>query len=238
MSIKSEQALKDRYLEVCERLDKAINNAGRKAEDITLLAVSKFHDAEYIRFIAGLGQSFFGESYVQEGLAKQVLLADMDITWHFVGHLQTNKARLASGKFALIHGVDSLRLARVLSDCATPNSSKEEKQDILIQVNMGGEEQKSGISPDRAEQLAEDILSLPGVRLLGLMCLPPFFSDAEKSRPFFAGLRELRDKLEEKLGINLPCLSMGMSNDFACAIEEGASIVRIGTSIFGPRNLH
>lgn len=234
-STKRTETLTRNLAAVRARMAEACKRAGRGADDVLLVAVSKFHPASDIAALAAAGQRHFGESYAQEALAKQAELTDQDILWHFIGGLQTKKARQVAGRFALIHSLDSEKLARELAKRA-----KEERvlQPVLIEVNMG-EEQKAGVEESDLISLAELTLSLKdrgcGLDLRGLMCLPPVFDEPEEARPAFAYLRELRDDLATRLGVPLPELSMGMTGDFEAAIEEGATIVRVGTSIFGPR---
>ena len=239
------EALRERLAEVRGRVAEAARRAGRKAEEVTLLAVSKTHPAEAVAAAYALRQVDFGENYVQEVLAKQEALADLPLRWHFIGHLQSNKARFMTGRFSLIHTVDSIKLAQNLhkylgqvapegSDGGASAPARE--QEILIQVNIGAEEQKSGVAATGLFNLAEGILALPGLRLTGLMCIPPLSLGPEETRPYFARLRELGDELKRETGLKLPHLSMGMSQDFEVAIAEGASIVRVGTDIFGHRD--
>jgi len=229
------EELSKRLADVKRRMAAACVRAGRAPESVRLVAVSKFHPASDVAALAAAGQRDFGESYAQEALAKQDALVDQDILWHFIGGLQTKKARQVVGRFALIHSLDSEKLARELAKRA-----REERilQPVLIEVNMG-EEQKAGVEESDLISLAELAVSLKvqgcGLDLRGLMCLPPVFDDPEEARPAFAYLRELRDDLAGRLGVPLPELSMGMTGDFEAAIEEGATIVRVGTSIFGPR---
>lgn len=217
------------------RIAAACARAGRPADSVRLVAVSKFHPASDILALVAAGQREFGESYAQEALAKQDALTGADILWHFVGGVQTKKARQLAGRFALIHSLDSEKLARELANRAL---AARVLQPVLIEVNMG-EEQKAGVDESGLSALAEFVLSLQdggcGLDLQGLMCLPPLFDAPEAARPYFAHLRELRDGLERELGARLPQLSMGMTGDFEAAIEEGATIVRVGTSIFGAR---
>ncbi len=225
-----------RLAEVKRRMASACERAGRAPESVRLVAVSKFHPASDIAALAACGQREFGESYVQEALAKQDELVGQDILWHFVGGLQTKKARAVVGRFALTHSVDSEKLARELAKRAVEARIL---LSVLIEVNLGGEEQKAGVDEAELPALAELVVSLKkggcGLDLRGLMCLPPLFDAPEESRPYFERLRELRDELSASLGLALPDLSMGMTGDFEAAIEEGATIVRVGTSIFGPR---
>jgi PLP dependent protein len=220
-----------RYQQVLQRIAEAAAINGRELSEIRLIAVSKFHDAEKVSVLAGQGHLDFGESYIQEGLAKQRQVT-VPVRWHFIGHLQTNKARFLPGNFHLFHGLDSIRLARALhSKCQSAGS----RQKVLIQVNLAGEEQKSGVNEAELLPLTEKVLSLEGLELLGLMLMPPFDAQGENARPFFSKLRALRDELERRLDVRLPHLSMGMSGDYPQAIAEGATLIRIGTDIFGPR---
>ncbi|MDL2317088.1 YggS family pyridoxal phosphate-dependent enzyme [Desulfovibrio sp. OttesenSCG-928-A18] len=246
-------ALTARFDAVCERLEKALAESGRSAEDLRLVAVSKNHEAAVVAELARHWSSravpLFGESYLQEALPKmeQVgsLTEGMPVRWHFIGHLQSRKARDVAGRFALIHSVDSLKLAaalqkawhnRVAGEPRSLDAPAPPPQDILLQVNVGREPQKSGVFPDKLEDLAAGVLNMPELRLRGLMCIPPLAEIGEDSRPYFSMLRTLRDNLEGSFGIRLPELSMGMSDDFFVAVAEGASLVRIGTDIFGPRH--
>lgn len=213
----------------------AASAAGRSPADVDLLAVSKFHPASDVRALASMGQLDFGESYAQEALAKQdelADLADLGLRWHFIGRLQTNKARFVAGRFSLVHSVDSLKLAQTLHKRA---QALQAVQDVLVQVNLAGEGQKAGAAEDDTLRLAVEIMRLDFLGLRGLMLLPPLEDEPERVRPWFARLRELRDGLERELGIRLAHLSMGMTGDFRQAIAEGATIVRIGTRIFGER---
>ena len=196
-----------------------------------LVAVSKTVDAEHLRQAIAAGQDLFGENYLQEARDKIAILG-RQVGWHLVGHLQTNKAKPAVELFDLIHAVDRGKLASALDGAA---AHQNKIQDVLIQVNQAGEDSKSGVSPAAAQELVQEIAQLPHLRLLGLMTMPPWFADPEAARPYFKGLRELRDRLRYQTGLPLPELSMGMSGDFAVAVEEGATLVRVGTAIFGQR---
>lgn len=230
----ADPALSGRWREVLERLAEAARASGRTPGDVRLVAVSKLHPADAVRELAALGQRDFGENYVQEALGKMETLAlpCPDLRWHFIGHLQTNKVKYVAGRFSLIHTLDSDRLARALHERSLKLGRT---QDVLIQVNLGGEEAKTGVSREELPGLAESLAGLSALRLEGLMLLPPFFDDPEAARPYFRELRQLRDDLEVRLGMSLPVLSMGMSGDFEAAIAEGATHVRVGTSIFGHR---
>lgn len=234
--------LHERWQEVGTRLQSAARASGRDMADITLVAVSKLHTAAAIACVAACGQQDFGENYVQEALAKQDALAGHpacgNLRWHCIGHVQSRKAALVAGRFVLVHSVDSFKLAQGMEKHLAALTAAEDnalRQPILIQVNVGNEPQKSGVDETGLVCLAEQIMALPHLELQGLMCIPPMFDDGPAARPYFARLRELRDNLRPRLGIALPHLSMGMSGDFVEAVAEGASLVRIGTDIFGQR---
>ncbi|PYV12299.1 MAG: YggS family pyridoxal phosphate-dependent enzyme [Acidobacteria bacterium] len=220
---------------VRERIANACRRAGRRPEEVKLVAVSKTVPPDLIRRAFEAGLRDFGENRVQEANAKRPALSDLTVTWHMVGHLQSNKAKLARELFHVVHSVDSLRLAQKLDQAAV---CSDDKLPVLLQVNLGDELTKSGAREEEIGQLAEQVGRLRTLELRGLMVLPPFFEDPEQARPSFRRLRELAKSLE---ALNLPNvsiqgLSMGMSHDFEIAIEEGATIVRIGTAIFGPRS--
>jgi pyridoxal phosphate enzyme (YggS family) len=232
--------LHENYAALQYKITEAARRAGRDSDEITLVAVSKNHDAQSLRIIAGYGHKDFGESYMQEACSKQAELGDLGLNWHFVGRLQSNKAKEVLGRFGLVHTIDSVRLAEILHNSADKKYGESvpapAPQAVLLQVNIGAELQKAGVSPDDLPDLAEAVCNLPRLDLRGLMCLPPIFDAGEKARPFFSLLRELRDRLEARLGRKLPVLSMGMSGDFMWAIAEGASHIRIGSDIFGSRH--
>jgi pyridoxal phosphate enzyme (YggS family) len=209
----------------------AAQRSGRDAGAVRLVAVSKTVDLERIRAAIDAGQDLFGENYLQEARDKIAVLGRL-VSWHLVGSLQSNKAREAVALFDLIHAVDRLKLARAL-DAAAARLGK--VQDVLIQVNQAGEATKSGALPAAVPALLQEVARLPHLRVLGLMTMPPWFPDPEAARPYFRALRELRDHLRGLTGLSLPELSMGMSGDFAVAVEEGATLVRVGTAIFGSR---
>jgi len=212
----------------------AAGRAGRRVEDITLLGVSKTHPAEAIREAFAAGVRHFGENRVQEWEGKRGDTEDLAGYWHLIGHLQSNKAARAAKAFDAVDSVDDFALAQRL-DRARAEISDERKLRVLIEVRVAAEETKSGVEKERLPELAEKLLTLERLDLAGLMCIPPFLENAEKVRPYFAELREIKEQLEGRLGRTFPVVSMGMSHDFEVAIEEGATEVRIGTALFGVR---
>ena len=216
------------------RLEQAARTAGRNPATIRLVAVSKTFPADAVRAAAVCGQLDFGENRVQEGLQKIRATADQPLRWHLIGHLQSNKAKKAVESFALIHSIDGVDLLRKVDDAAV---ALERTPEVLVQVDMAGEATKFGAPEDSVAAIFEAAESLRAARLVGLMLLPPFAEHVEEARPWFRRLRELRDRLTDQ-GVpaeRLRELSMGMSHDFTVAIEEGATMVRIGTAIFGER---
>jgi PLP dependent protein len=216
-----------------ERIEMAARRAGRRAEEITLIGVSKTHPAEAIRAAYAGGLRDFGENRVQEWEGKRGGLGDLDAKWHLIGHLQSNKAARAAGLFHFVDSVDDFGLAQRL-DRARGDAGGV-KLRVLLEVRVAEEETKNGVGVTNLPELAEKVTTLPALQLGGLMCIPPFLEDAAQVRPYFRKLRELRDQLEKRTGLPLPVLSMGMSHDFEVAIEEGATEVRVGTALFGPR---
>jgi hypothetical protein len=214
-----------------QRIAAACGRAGRAAESITVVAVTKGQPPEAVAEAAGLGLTLFGENKVQEAKAK-IPLCPGRLRWHLVGHLQTNKCRDAVELFEMIQGVDSFRLAQEINQRAEQASRT---VPILLEVNTGGEASKFGYRPDRLLSEFGEINGLPRLEIHGLMTVPPWGPNPEKARAFFQQLRQLKEQCEQRLGAPLPCLSMGMSADFEVAIEEGATMVRIGTALFGPR---
>ncbi len=221
--------------EIREQMANAATRCGRRIDTISLLAVSKTFPKELVAAAAAAGIRMFGENRVQEAETKIPLLSDMpDLQWHLIGHLQTNKTKRAVELFDVIHSVDSVKLAARL-DQFSQEAGK--ILSVLIQVDLGGEETKFGADPERIREIVSAVSDCRSLRLDGLMTIPPFFEDPNRVRPYFAKLREIRDALDAEqpgcLGLNH--LSMGMSHDFEQAIEEGATILRIGTAIFGMR---
>ena len=214
-----------------QRIRAACARAGRNPESVALLAVTKGQPPEVVNEAGKLGLAFFGENKIQEAKAK-IPLCSGKLRWHFIGHLQTNKCRDAVELFGMIQSVDSLYLAQEISKRAEQAGKT---MPILLEVNLAGEASKFGYRPETLEAELNQINSLPRLEIHGLMTVPPWTSNAENVRPLFRQLRELKERAEQVLGAPLPHLSMGMSGDFEVAIEEGATIVRIGTALFGPR---
>jgi len=224
---------KKRLENVRDRINQAAFKCGRDPESIHLVAVSKTISANRVREAIMAGVTTLGENYVQEARNKFNVLGSFPVSWHFIGHLQSNKAKYAVRLFDLIHSVDTLKLAHELNK----QSNKVNKiQDVLIQINISKEPSKSGSDIQNAANLIKDIVLLENLSVKGLMAMPPFFNNPEKARPYFAALRVLRDQIQKVFpGVVLNELSMGMTGDFEVAIEEGATLVRIGTAIFGER---
>jgi hypothetical protein len=216
---------------VRERIRAACDRAGRPPESVALLAVAKTHPAEAVQDAAACGLMLFGENKVQEAKAK-IPQCPGKLRWHLVGHLQTNKARDAVELFEMIQSVDSLRLAEEINKRAEQASKR---MPVLLEVNLAGEASKFGYAPERLLAELKDLNALPRLEIHGLMTVPPWSPVAENVRPYFRRLRELKQQCEDKLGAPLPELSMGMTGDFEVAVEEGATMVRIGTAIFGER---
>jgi pyridoxal phosphate enzyme (YggS family) len=219
---------------VQRRIERAAERCGRDPATVRLVAVSKTVAADKVRQAVGAGARWLGENYIQEARAKIEALSDSRAAWHFIGHLQSNKARLAVELFELIHSVDSLKLARELDKQAR---RREKVQPILVQVNIAAEATKSGTAEAATPQLVRDIGRCDNLSVRGLMTMPPFFDAPEKARPYFRALRRLAERIADLdiEGVRMTELSMGMTGDFEVAIEEGATLVRIGTAIFGER---
>ena len=223
----------DNLAHINERIRVAAEQAGRSAESVRLVAVSKTRPAADIFEALGAGQTIFGENYVQELVAKSAQVKE-PLEWHFIGHLQSNKVRSIAGLVTLIHSVDRLSLAQEIS---RQWGKLGKSCDVLVQVNISGEASKSGTTEAGALQLVKDIASLPNLNVRGLMTMPPFFDAPEAARPYFAELKRLalRISAEGIPGVEMQELSMGMSGDFEVAILEGATLVRVGSAIFGER---
>jgi hypothetical protein len=227
--------IEENVAQVRERIAAACRRSGRAPDDVKLVAISKTFPPQSVRVAYEAGLRDFGENRVQEAAAKRPALSDLSITWHLVGHLQTNKAKAAKELFHWVHSVDSFRLAQKL-DQATPSGGG--RLPLLLEVNLGGEESKAGVGEPEIIQLAGQIGQLATLEVRGLMVIPPFFDDPEQVRPYFRRLRELAQEIDTKniANVSMHELSMGMSHDFEVAIEEGATIIRVGTAIFGARS--
>jgi PLP dependent protein len=217
---------------VREQIACAAAKSGRSTDDVELVAITKTHPAEKVRETVEAGQTLFGESRVQEARAKIPELPS-NVRWHFVGHLQKNKIRHALPLFELIHSVDSLELAEEMNRIAQEGGLHPR---VLLEVNVAGEGSKFGFRSDRLREQIEALLALPRLSILGLMAIPPLAEEAQASRKYFIQLRELRDRLQTEFRVDLAQLSMGMTQDFPIAVEEGATLVRVGTAIFGERS--
>lgn len=221
-------SIAERWLQVSAAVERACDRAQRSPSEVTLIAVSKLQPASAVREAAAAGALDFGENYAQELVGKRDSCPDT-LRWHFIGHLQRNKAKAIAGRVALVHAVDRLELA---TELGTRSATV---QPILLAVNVAEEATKHGVSTDAAPELARAVAGIANVRLDGLMTMPPANDDPEASRPVFERLRSLRDRIADALGQPLPVLSMGMSGDFEVAIACGATHVRVGTAIFGAR---
>ena len=222
----------DNYNKVVERISAAAQRCGRSPEDIILVAVTKHVPSVVIEKAVALGILNLGENRVQEALVKVRSFPSPPVQWHFIGHLQTNKVRSVVENFQLIHSVDSLKLAKAL-DAESARQGK--KVDILLQVNISREGTKQGFSPEEIIRTLPELALLKNISIGGLMTMAPFYRDLEATRPVFKGLREIKESLEKQVlpGVSMKYMSMGMSNDFEVAIEEGATHIRIGTALFG-----
>lgn len=219
--------------EVLAQIMAAAQRAGRDPAEITLVAVSKTKPLEMVKIAYNLGVTHFGENRIQEALTKAASFSPPNLAWHMIGHLQSNKARKATGMFACIQSVDSLHLAQLLNQHAEHAGVR---QPILLQVNISGESSKEGMTREETIPLAHQIVALPHLDVQGLMTIAPLVEDAEEVRPVFRALRHLREQLRQEVPASTwSDLSMGMTDDFQVAIEEGATIVRIGRAIFGER---
>jgi pyridoxal phosphate enzyme (YggS family) len=224
-------SLAENFETIQQRIRATCERAGRVPDSVTLLAVTKSQPPEVVRAAADCGQILFGENKVQEAKAK-IPLCPGKLRWHFIGHLQSNKCRDAVEWFELIQSVDSLSLAQEINRRAEQAGKT---MPVLLEANVAGEASKFGYQPEKLLTELEVLNQLPRLEIHGLMTVPPYVTDPEKARPHFRRLCELKIQCEQKLGVRLPHLSMGMSGDFEVAIEEGATLVRIGTALFGPR---
>lgn len=224
-------AIRENIMKVQERMAAACHRAGRRLEDVKLIAVSKTFPAERVREAYEAGLHDFGENRVQEAAPKIAALEGLEITWHLIGHLQSNKAKRARELFHWVHSVDSIHLASKLHHAAQDSSAR---LPILLQVNLAGEQSKSGLAENEVLRTAEEASNLPTLELRGLMLIPPFSDNPEDVRPYFRHLRRLAEEIRAALPAARE-ISMGMSHDFEAAIEEGATMIRVGTAIFGAR---
>jgi pyridoxal phosphate enzyme (YggS family) len=225
------QNLPENIQRVRARIAAAAARYGRNVDSVTLVAVGKGHPAEALRSAAHAGIQHFGESYLQEGLEKIATLGDLEITWHFIGQIQANKTRAIAEHFAWVHGVDRLRIAQRLSDQRPYHAPP---LNVCLQVKVGAEESKAGVDVSELAALAGQVAALPRLQLRGLMCLPPPENDPERQRHWLAIVRRAFESLNAQ-GMRLDTLSMGMSDDLEAAVAEGATMLRIGTALFGPR---
>ena len=224
-------AIADNLAAVRTRIDHAARACGRDPQEIQLLAVSKTHSPQSVREAAQAGQHDFGENYLQEALDKQHAVANLALIWHFIGPIQSNKTRAIAESFAWVHSIDRCKIAQRLSAQRPANAPP---LNVCIEINVSGEASKSGVLPQAAAGLAEQVADLPQLKLRGLMTIPAPTPDLQRQRQAFAQVRALFDALNQR-GLKLDTLSMGMSDDMEAAIAEGATIVRIGTAIFGAR---
>jgi pyridoxal phosphate enzyme, YggS family len=251
--VDEDSLLAERFAAVNDRIARALARSGRQGRasagapggacgpGLGLVAVSKTHPAPVVAALVDCwnradnthGNPVFGESYVQEALQKMDDLRHLAPApeWHFIGHIQSRKARDIAGRFSLVHSLGSEKVALALRNSLPQGAS----QPVLVQVNVGREEQKSGVLPEKLEETLNLLQGLPNLPVRGLMCLPPYDANPERSRPFFVALRTLAEEMRARTGLPLPLLSMGMSHDLEVAIEEGATLVRVGTDIFGVR---
>ncbi len=227
--------MRERFERIRERIAEACLRVGRSPEEVKLLGASKAQPPEKIREAVSCGLRLVGENYVQEAEKKMAQLKDLPVEWHLIGYLQKNKAKKACRLFDVVETVDRVEIAKRLSKEA---ESLGRVLPVFVQVNIGREESKHGVSPEGLFALVEEVLGLSGLKLKGLMCIPPFLPDPEEIRPYFSQMRRLFEKVKEEFGLSeFSELSMGMSHDFEVAVEEGATIVRIGTALFGERPL-
>jgi pyridoxal phosphate enzyme (YggS family) len=226
--------IRDRFASIVLRIESAALRCGRSPKDVRLVAVSKTQPAEAVADVAAAGATIVGENYIQEARTKFEALQHLEVSWHYIGHLQSNKAKYAVRMFDLIHTVDTLKLAAEIDKQAQKAGKV---QQVLVQVNVSGEQSKSGANTESAVTLVEAVSRLNNIRVCGLMTMPPFYDNPERARPHFATLRKLRDRIDAGRlpNVTMKELSMGMTGDFETAIEEGATLVRIGTALFGER---
>ncbi len=232
-------SIAENYTKVKETISSVCKQAGRKTEEVNLLAVSKYHSAQSVAELALLGHKDFAENYLKEAKKKRQELESIlkkeifdTLSWHSIGHIQSNKAKDACDNYLYLHTIDSEKLVFAINKVL---EQKLQKQKILLEINIGNEAQKAGLLVDECPRLIEKILSIPSFALEGFMCLPPFQTKKGENRKYFAAMYELKVAMEKEFSLNLPHLSMGTSSDYEEAILEGATFVRIGTDLFGER---
>ncbi len=230
MKIKEE--IRKNYLKILENIQKTCEKIGRSPDEIKILGAAKKQSSEKVKIAFELGVKLIGENYVQEAEKKISELKDLSIEWHFIGRLQTNKVKKAITLFSLIETLDRKKLAQEIQKQAEKNNLI---VPVFIEVNIGKEPTKGGVEPEKLEEFIEEIKDLNRIKIKGLMCLPPYEKDPEKVRPYFKKMRELFEKIKPYMDSEFKELSMGTSNDYCVAIEEGATIIRIGESLFGKR---
>ena len=228
-------ALRDNLRYVQDEIARVQTDEGVEA-DVRIVAVTKGHSMKAVAAAAEAGLSEVGENRIQEAVAKQDAVGDLQVDWHLIGHLQSNKAKLVPGRFSLVHSVDSVRIAEALGQAWERKTDVVAPLDVLIQVNVAKEPQKSGCGPEATSEVASYVAEIPGLAVRGLMTMAPLGNHEGEQRKVFEALRLLRDNLE-KAGFDLPELSMGMSNDYRAAVAEGATILRLGTVLFGEREV-
>jgi hypothetical protein len=237
--ISQEEIIAENLAYVRASIVESAQRVGRSPKDVTLVAVSKTKPLEFVKMAYNLGMRDFGENRVQEALDKQTAFSSPDLRWHMIGHVQTNKANKIAGSFAYIHSIDSLHVAQALQRAAEKKHKVDDvdvRQPVFLQINISGEASKDGMAPAETLFIARQIIALPHLEVRGLMTVAPLVENAEQVRPVFRALRELRDRLRQDLpDEHWEHLSMGMTDDYHVAIEEGATIVRVGRAIFGER---
>ena len=228
-----ENKLRENYFRILENIQRACEKSGRKPEEIKILGASKKQSPEKIKIVFKLGIKLFGENYVQEAEKKILELKDLPIEWHFIGRLQTNKVKKALNLFSMIQTLDRISLAQEIQKQA---EKKELTVPVLIEVNIGKEPTKGGIYPENLEEFIEEVKKFDRIKIKGLMCLPPYEENLEKIRPYFIKMQKIFEKIKIYMDSEFNELSMGTSIDYTVAIEEGATIIRIGEALFGKRN--
>ena len=228
----ADNALIDRYQNLIVRINTAETQYKRPSGSVSLVAVSKTYPAEDIRTVAEMGQRHFGENQIQDAMGKIPLLTDLDCIWHFIGAIQSNKCRDIALHFDWVHSVDRLKIAQRLSSLRSEDNPP---LNITLQINLQNEVSKAGVTPENVMELAQEISQLPNITLRGLMAIPAPETNFSEQRAVFRQLRKLMENINQHLDLALDCLSMGMTNDLEAAVAEGATHVRVGTAIFGPR---